>query len=638
MKILYLSVHSILEYDEVKLLHELGHEIFSPGAYVEPANPGDHSLRPDIPGLVYDPDLVEEWKVHENIHPEVNGKEYLYKSPHIIDKFDIIIDMHFPNFILANWEAIKRKRVIWRTIGQSVASTEAKMKRCKDQGMEVVRYSPKEVHIPGFIGMDALIRFYKDPAEYGNWNGNTERIITFAQHMRQRDAACNFSFFEEITRPFPRHLFGPGNEGLAWSTGKVSHEQQKVELQNNRAYFYTGTHPASYTLNFMEAWMCFPEDTLVSSDTEIEDVLSKEYEGDLLTITTEDNISVSCTPTHPFLTQRGFVQAQELGILDSIYQYQETSCNEQVDKRRIRDLVEEFQKTNKGATGTSSSQKLLGNYNEVQNTGTKTTEFDHFQSSSVFYDTMRDLVLGRNSRWRGNFVLQNKQEKQKNSSNSPDYKHRSCSDKLVDREAFHNKPRSVEQIFTKTKEKFRILVEGVEDINFTGSISSLSLDQKRAMWNFDWFHQEQIDSKIQSTLLSIRNRLLSQDKSIKSKRIKSITRKPFRGTVYNLSTSDGVYRAEGFIVHNTGIPIVAIGKEKGNADWCRNHDLYEVSDLIENGVTGFVSDSSAQLQDTIKGLLAHPDVAKKIGEQGRAEAIRHFGKDMIKEAWRSYLG
>jgi len=61
MKILYLSCHSVLEFDEVKLFHELGHEVFSPGSYVEPLNPGD-PMRPGIPGLIYDPEIVEMWQ------------------------------------------------------------------------------------------------------------------------------------------------------------------------------------------------------------------------------------------------------------------------------------------------------------------------------------------------------------------------------------------------------------------------------------------------------------------------------------------------------------------------------------------------------------------------------------------------
>lgn len=253
-KILYLSCHSILEFDEVSLFHQLGHEVFSPGAYVEPANPGDPTMRPAIPGLVYNPDIVNSW--HQDIsgkHPSEDGKDHLTKE--FVDKFDIVIVMHLPRWIHNNWEAIKHKRVIWRTIGQSITSVEEGLKKYRDEGMEIVRYSPMETTIPGFIGQDAMIRFYKDPDIYKGWTGHNKRVITFAQSMRQRGPACNFPIFEQATKSLPRHLFGPGNEGLDWSTGKVTFERQLSELKENRVYFYTGTHPASYTLNFMEAWM-----------------------------------------------------------------------------------------------------------------------------------------------------------------------------------------------------------------------------------------------------------------------------------------------------------------------------------------------------------------------------------------------
>lgn len=252
MKILYLSCHSILEFEEVSLFHELGYEVFSPGAYVEPANPS--TLRPSIDSLVYDTDIIQQWDKICNLHPGEDGKDHLTKE--FVDNFDCIIVMHLPRYIQNNWDAIKHKRVIWRTIGQSVASTEQSLKQYRNEGLEIVRYSPMEVNIPGFIGQDALIRFYKDPAQYANWNGQRERVITFGQSMKQREPACGFSIFEEVTRRFPRHLFGPGNESIGdWATGKVSYDQLKQEMRDNRVYFYTGTHPASYTLNFMEAWM-----------------------------------------------------------------------------------------------------------------------------------------------------------------------------------------------------------------------------------------------------------------------------------------------------------------------------------------------------------------------------------------------
>lgn len=254
MKILYLSCHSILEYDEVKLLTELGHEVFSPGAYVEPANPGDASLRPGIPGLVYNPDILAKFHAIHDKFPGQDNKDHL--SQEVIDYFDAIVVMHLPRWIQLNWGVMKNKKVIWRTIGQSIASTEAQLKPYREQGMKIMRYSPMEQNIPGYLGSDGLVRFYKDPAEYGNWTGHNNRVITFGQNMANRGPACNFQFFEEVTRPFPRHLFGPGNEKVGpWATGKVPFERLQQEMRDNRVYFYTGTHPASYTLNFMEAWM-----------------------------------------------------------------------------------------------------------------------------------------------------------------------------------------------------------------------------------------------------------------------------------------------------------------------------------------------------------------------------------------------
>ena len=253
LKILYLSCHSILEYDEVLMFHGLGHQIFSPGAYVEPANPGDATLRPAIPGLVYDPDILAQWHKLAAQHPGEDTKDYLTKE--FVDNFDCVIVMHLPRWIQRNWNAMKHKRVIWRTIGQSVASTEDSLRRYRDEGLEIVRYSPREEFIPGFIGQDAMIRFYKDPDMYGPWTGDKKRVVTFAQSMKDRGEACGYKHFESTTMGFVRALFGPGNTQEPWMHGKQSFESLRREMCDNRVYFYTGTHPASYTLNFIEAWM-----------------------------------------------------------------------------------------------------------------------------------------------------------------------------------------------------------------------------------------------------------------------------------------------------------------------------------------------------------------------------------------------
>jgi hypothetical protein len=251
MKILYLSCHSILEYDEVKLLHELGHEVFSPGAYIDPQQ--GNEMRPAIDGLKYNSDILQKFHAIGQKFPGKDSKDHLTKE--LVDCFDMVIVMHLPRWVINNWDVMKHKRVVWRTIGQSIEPVEKQLATYRKQGMQIIRYSSMERNIPGCIGGDCIIRFYKDPEEYKNWNGNTKRVITVAQHMERRNQACNFKLFEEVTRSFDRHLFGPGSETLNWGSGKVPYEQLKEEMRNNRVYFYTGTHPASYTLNFIEAMM-----------------------------------------------------------------------------------------------------------------------------------------------------------------------------------------------------------------------------------------------------------------------------------------------------------------------------------------------------------------------------------------------
>jgi len=252
MRILYLSCHSILEYDEVSMFNDLGHYVFSPGAYVEPRNPGDNSLRPGLLNIKYDQDDIDAW--HSLGKPGRDNKECLTRE--FIKRFDAVIVMHIPKWIGMNWNALKEVPTVWRTIGQSISPQERYLAPFRKEGLKVVRYSPMEQTIPGYIGADALIRFYKDPEEFKGWTGDDERVITFAQHMQARNQACNFTLFEEATRPFPRGLYGPGNENSGdFAHGKQEFSELKRLMREARCYFYTGTHPASYTLNFMEAWM-----------------------------------------------------------------------------------------------------------------------------------------------------------------------------------------------------------------------------------------------------------------------------------------------------------------------------------------------------------------------------------------------
>jgi glycosyltransferase involved in cell wall biosynthesis len=120
--------------------------------------------------------------------------------------------------------------------------------------MEIVRYSPKERNIPNYAGEDALIRFYKDPAEWFGWTGKLPTIINITQNLAQRDPFTNWGFWELATKGMRRMPLGPGSEVLG-GPGTLTYDEMKGWLRGARAYLYTGTQPASYTLGLIEAMM-----------------------------------------------------------------------------------------------------------------------------------------------------------------------------------------------------------------------------------------------------------------------------------------------------------------------------------------------------------------------------------------------
>lgn len=247
MKIHYLSCHSILEYDELKLLTDLGHDVFSNGAYLDPA--GHISLpRPGVPKAI-------KWELVARLAADT-PKTAL--TPDMIDPFDAIIVMHTPEQLIGNWPQFKAsgKRIIWRTIGQSTPAVEKRLAPLRAEGLEIVRYSPKEEKIGGYIGADAMIRFYKDPGEYCGWVGDSDQVVNFTQSLKGRGPFVHYDEIMGSLVGYNSKIYGTGNDDLGqWNGGEVSYRKAIDILRHARAYLYAGTWPASYTLSFIEAWM-----------------------------------------------------------------------------------------------------------------------------------------------------------------------------------------------------------------------------------------------------------------------------------------------------------------------------------------------------------------------------------------------
>ena len=181
------------------------------------------------------------------------GKAALHDD--IIDWADAIIVHHFPEqWIAGQWERIKHKRVIWRTCGQSDPRLEAVMAPFRAEGLQIVRYSPKERNLRNFAGEDALIRFGKYPADYGPWIGDLPVVGNITQHMKQRGEACGYPFWEAATEGLPTKPAGAGSEEMG-GLGLLPYPAMLDYLRHIRAYVYTGTRPASYTLGLIEAML-----------------------------------------------------------------------------------------------------------------------------------------------------------------------------------------------------------------------------------------------------------------------------------------------------------------------------------------------------------------------------------------------
>lgn len=262
MKILYLGSHSVLEFDQLKLWTGLGHDVFSIGAYTDPAHPGDDKRPPiDAPFHRDLAAMAHATRVKHSGEPLNWAIDWAKADlhPSLIDWAEAIIVDCFPiQWVAAQWRRLSHKRVIWRTIGQSHPDIENEMKRLK--GLEIVRYSPAEQRFyekaGAWAGQDALIRFGKDPAEWHGWTGDEAVVGNLSQHNidNGRDAWLNWPFFLEATEGLPVSVAGTNSEHKG-GLGSLDYDAMRAYLRRIKVYLYVGTQPASYTLGLVEAMM-----------------------------------------------------------------------------------------------------------------------------------------------------------------------------------------------------------------------------------------------------------------------------------------------------------------------------------------------------------------------------------------------
>ena len=261
--VLLLASHGIAEYDDTRMFSDAGYDVFTPGGYADPAHPGE-TLRPGLPDAPQHPEFASLCEIQRQKHGDASFAVDWAKAdlhPDLIDWADAIIVHHYPiPWIAGQWPRLRGKRVIWRTCGQSDPDLERFMAALRRQGLQIVRYSPKERNMPDFAGEDALIRFGKYPSDYGPWIGD-EAVVGNVSQWRGGDDplgradALNLAFWQAATDVISSRPAGPGSEALPGGLGALPYPAMIEYLRHIRAYLYTGTRPAPYTLGLIEAML-----------------------------------------------------------------------------------------------------------------------------------------------------------------------------------------------------------------------------------------------------------------------------------------------------------------------------------------------------------------------------------------------
>ncbi|WBO22437.1 glycosyltransferase [Sphingomonas abietis] len=253
MKILYVSVHAVLEDDEVRLFKSLGHDVFTLGV-----NFGFEAIEPFRNSIVFNETERDFLTLFHDMGCRYHyGPQYAHETiitSDFVALFDIVVVMHDLEFINRFWSELSQRPVIWRTIGQNIDGIEPAAASLRARGMHVVRYSPMERRAVDYCGETALIRFCKNPDDYGPWTGHADHILTFCHTLVRRypESAARYG---EIVQGLPSMLGGAGNEGMQGHIGILSPQQQAVHYNACRAYLYCSGPEIPYTLNFMEALM-----------------------------------------------------------------------------------------------------------------------------------------------------------------------------------------------------------------------------------------------------------------------------------------------------------------------------------------------------------------------------------------------
>lgn len=258
-KLLYISCHETLEYDELRILTELGYEVFSVGYWMNPAKPKTN-MRPAIPEMKVNHELIAKF---ERDYPEYKlpraevqtGRVRLQKD--FLKNFDVVVNCWYQS----NLEACLMNSnlpVIHRTIDIiHEAIEEANLTLyIRRRPFYLVRMSEAE-NKHSLIKPQAIITQCVSKEEFNGWVGETKKVFTTIKGFDNRKDV-SLDLYNQTTDIFDRVLVGVDNSSVgnpSWVKQGIPQNEMLKLMQSCRVNYVQPRIGAAMVYGFIEGMM-----------------------------------------------------------------------------------------------------------------------------------------------------------------------------------------------------------------------------------------------------------------------------------------------------------------------------------------------------------------------------------------------
>lgn len=343
-----------------------------------------------------------------------------------------------------------------------------------------------------------------------------------------------------------------------------------------------------FGLPLIEAQSCFVAGTKFSTDT-LEEWMQRKYSGELITVKT-DKGSIECTPEHPFFTNKGWVRAKDLTD-----EYR-LMYNSNYDKEGIfRGNIEQYPRIVENPHNERGGE-INGNTIQLSNVDNPKQEIKKTIFNEV--DNEKSSLIKRA------IGLFSRTDRRRRPSNSEDnewwemetnrfggWRFRKAD------EIFKGDNNNTFRIYRK-KEKWPLFISHNRNIVSAILPNYLAIpdNKKRQDGTSNKVERDTIKSNQIRKDHKRTRRNNKEDKTFEFAKITSIRKRQVRDIlVYNTKTRSNTYLANGFLVHNCGVPVLT-------------HNWTTMPETIIEGKTGYSVKTARKRWTNGNNLFAVPDV------------------------------